>query len=1065
MNTVNSTIEHSEYFAQHITTTDGITVHVRGAQEAGRREYAIYVLQALGDLVVSSQIARQLKADDPGCYVVWFVLRKNSFILKGNPFIDEIVELEGNNRDLDQRIEEFKTLRPWTNFLVPQPHLAYDKLPGGDLTELTKAAVGLNWTVPYVPVIRLTDAEIANARNYVASLPSGLKIMVETEFQSEQTPWNAAYAQVMIEQLRHLNPVFVFTAKNEPSYLPELRAIYDRIDWCQLPFRENAELYNLMDAFVGVSSGISCLTYSDWCRPDLPHVEVVNNTHWSTYHFDNHKRRRLCFEEQSFVNSMNWLVKVLEGKLSGFEQPQLRRMDLYMLQKEGKYTYFCKTLIPSTYALKEDLRSMALALRDFPEFYLICGDMDDAMMTLSRALDENKLIDVVVCSKFFDHLRPFFDEHSIIRNVFVIPFPENRTESQTHLILQMAFQKNCLGVGVKSMDPGIRGHFEEQRIIELLKFKSNPKWAAKKHHKSKSLRVVIEAHGAPTQAHRSERAMIDPRWWRSIIEFLVRQGLRPVIVGDPAFSSVYTVDQRCEDLRAENAKRQLAELRQADIFIGSDGLYLTVASLMSIQCLRCVPMRGHDLAFHDNALLRGMQMQWKNLHSFDSFESLRIDLQQRIDHFSGQHADPEIARSLPHIVSLPRRTNQHEVLSSFHRIFWERDYASKKTVLLRCSTALGDSLMITNVVRALKTKHPHLHLYLSGSEASLDVFAHNTNVECCVLRNSPDELLLESTVDEVVEFNHIIDQFPEYYNGLHLADILGNIAGVKLDDKTIHYTVTESEAQKAAAVFQQVFGTPNPNFVVGLHLFTEKDTQRSYRHANGLIEYLQHLFPEVRIVNFGKTSFRKNYNNLLDCSRYANISLRDQIALVQRCHVFISIDSAFFHVAHNLFRKPTLAIQSVVNEFLTGDPTLGNVRTVRNTERGCRGCYWVPGVCKSECLPKLHPSHVATEFARMIDDLQQKRTPFSIPEAEHEVVVEYDALGKNLAKVFRHNAKAGKNIVVALRAGHDPLPDYVAEWNGVRVLDAAEQSSSLMVEAHEHMMANQQLSATALAWN
>src|SRR5689334_20714758 len=70
--------------------------------------YAIYVLQALGDLVVTSQIARQLKHTEPDCRVVWFVLKKNAFVLRGNPYIDEIVELEGNNKDWDAKIDELK---------------------------------------------------------------------------------------------------------------------------------------------------------------------------------------------------------------------------------------------------------------------------------------------------------------------------------------------------------------------------------------------------------------------------------------------------------------------------------------------------------------------------------------------------------------------------------------------------------------------------------------------------------------------------------------------------------------------------------------------------------------------------------------------------------------------------------------------------------------------------------------------------------------------------------------------------------------------------------------------
>jgi len=390
--------------------------------------------------------------------------------------------------------------------------------------------------------------------------------------------------------------------------------------------------------------------------------------------------------------------------------------------------------------------------------------------------------------------------------------------------------------------------------------------------------------------------------------------------------------------------------------------------------------------------------------------------------------------SVPLTATVPEpkcRTNPNHVFTSLHPVFWERDYTNAKAILIRCSTALGDALMTTNVVRALKQQHPHLCIIISGNALTEMVFRYNNDIERFVPRNSVDELATELTVDFTIEYNNVIDQLPDYYNGLHFMDILGNIAGVKLVDRDVHYTSTDKEKLFAQKAMQQVLDMSTRPFVIGLQLYTDKDEARSYQHVTALCEYLKYHVKNVRIVNFGTNALQKTVDGLFDLPRYG-VGLREQISIANLCNAFITIDSAFYHVAHNLLRKPTLLIQSITNEALIGNPELGTVRPLRNKEKGCKPCYWDNNVCKSKCLIALNPQQVAQEFLGMMQESIAGK-PLWKPEYNHVTNVRYDALQREYAMQVLQQRSSGKTQRVVITEHNEPLPQYAEQWNGIAV--------------------------------
>ena len=277
-----------------------------------KSSYGIAVFHNIGDILLCTPIAKQLKADNPDCEVIWYTSEKYKFILENNPFIDQIVSFEGDPLMLDGLIPELKSRHQWTGFFTPAAYMNRETMPDEGLPELVKNSVDLEWTVPFVPVLRLSETEKARAAVYWDGLPAGKKILIETEFHSQQSPLTEEYIEKLFETLSPVNPVFVFTAKNKPAYFDKFKNKYSNVFWCQEDFRLNAEFYNLCDAFIGVSSGISCLSNSDYCRNDVPHLEISRRYHWSNApYFGRKKELYVSYSRARYVDGLHWLLNKL----------------------------------------------------------------------------------------------------------------------------------------------------------------------------------------------------------------------------------------------------------------------------------------------------------------------------------------------------------------------------------------------------------------------------------------------------------------------------------------------------------------------------------------------------------------------------------------------------------------------------------------------------------------------------------------------------------------------------------------------------------------------------------
>ena len=81
-----------------------------------KSSFGIAVFHNIGDILLCTPIARQLKADNPDCEVIWYTSERYKFILENNPFIDQIVSFDGDPLNFDESIPELKSANNGPSF-------------------------------------------------------------------------------------------------------------------------------------------------------------------------------------------------------------------------------------------------------------------------------------------------------------------------------------------------------------------------------------------------------------------------------------------------------------------------------------------------------------------------------------------------------------------------------------------------------------------------------------------------------------------------------------------------------------------------------------------------------------------------------------------------------------------------------------------------------------------------------------------------------------------------------------------------------------------------------------
>jgi hypothetical protein len=249
-----------------------------------RRRILLGQLGAAGDCVYATTVARQIKADLPGCHLTWAIGSAYRQVIAHNPHVDDVweVELQGHRHMVDAWrafVSEARRRQLAGDF--DEIHLTQiypDNLQNFDGT--VRASIFRGYprpiTVPITPVIRLSEDEIEHVRTFAMRHglePAGRAILFEASPRSGQSAMDESWLSVIATRLTRALPEWrVISASPRSDEQPAI----DIIDASGLGFREIAELARYCSLFVGCSSGLTWLLTSDAAPHGLPMIQLLS---------------------------------------------------------------------------------------------------------------------------------------------------------------------------------------------------------------------------------------------------------------------------------------------------------------------------------------------------------------------------------------------------------------------------------------------------------------------------------------------------------------------------------------------------------------------------------------------------------------------------------------------------------------------------------------------------------------------------------------------------------------------------------------------------------------------
>lgn len=248
---------------------------------------ALVQLDANGDCLYATTIARQIKKDYPGCHLTWWISSRCRGLLAGNPDVDEVVALDladwaNTSRDLAWALARTEIVRrqagpdPYDRVWMPQVYPDNFRHFDGTVRPSQFRGYDRPITVPVDPVIVLTDDEKANVGRYVAEHRLAEKERVvlfecsSNSTQSHVTPEFAKEVAALTAQ-DGLNATFLLsTMMPLGENLPP-----NAISAGGLTMRENLALLDHCSHFIGCGSGLTVVATCDQAKK-VPNLQILD---------------------------------------------------------------------------------------------------------------------------------------------------------------------------------------------------------------------------------------------------------------------------------------------------------------------------------------------------------------------------------------------------------------------------------------------------------------------------------------------------------------------------------------------------------------------------------------------------------------------------------------------------------------------------------------------------------------------------------------------------------------------------------------------------------------------
>jgi hypothetical protein len=242
-------------------------------------------LGSFGDCLYVTAIARQIKADYPGCHLTWAIGTPYRSILDGNPHVDQIWEVPFTGRqEMDAAWRSFERAargkyragefdQIFLTQLGPDNYQNFDGTVRPSLFRGYPSPI----TVPITPVLCLSESEVNAVRQFAeAHRLSTFRnvILFECMPASGQSFVTPAFSLAAARRVLERVPDTAFVLSSRQSIDAGDPRI---IDASRLDFRANAELTKYCSLIAGCSSGISWICTSTWAHP-LPMIQMLKRS-------------------------------------------------------------------------------------------------------------------------------------------------------------------------------------------------------------------------------------------------------------------------------------------------------------------------------------------------------------------------------------------------------------------------------------------------------------------------------------------------------------------------------------------------------------------------------------------------------------------------------------------------------------------------------------------------------------------------------------------------------------------------------------------------------------------
>jgi lipopolysaccharide heptosyltransferase II len=351
-------------------------------------------------------------------------------------------------------------------------------------------------------------------------------------------------------------------------------------------------------------------------------------------------------------------------------------------------------------------------------------------------------------------------------------------------------------------------------------------------------------------------------------------------------------------------------------------------------------------------------------------------------------------------------------------VFFDRpaprwDPGSVRSILLVNTTAMGDTLLSTPAIRAIRAAFPKANLVSLASRAAKEVLLHNPHLDRIIDHPGRVNLsfffqlpkLLKTIRAEKCDLAVILDgNDPEaaplsYLSGAryrigwsasrlaflltrpvdfnrpdrhHIEVWQDHLSALGIAPQGTEMELTLSTAEKEEAERYLTARKLSDRPIVGLHPFARKLAGKEWPFER--VVALSALLADqgYRPVLFGGAKEKKDADEMVMksdgrlTSFAGELSLRQTMALIARCELLIGLDSGPMHISQAL-GVPTLALFGPSDPRASG-PLKTSSSAVLKKDFACSPCGWAPCPHQLACMRAIEVEEVAGAAGSLLRD-------------------------------------------------------------------------------------------------